>query len=103
MGVLMIRLLIAALLKILFMQIATTTVAFAQIEMTLDDIIVIDPALCAIVEFTPPEPIPTICQKHTELGQSRGFLRDFGQWCVVAMEGKNEAAIREACHQPAEE
>ena len=99
----MIRLLIAFLLQNLFIHVVTTTVAFAQIEMTLDDVIVIDPALCALTEFTPPEPIPTICQEHAESGQSRGFLREVGHWCVVAMEGEDEAAVRQECHRPSEE
>jgi hypothetical protein len=50
--------------------------ASAQIEMALDDVIVIDPALCRVTDFTSPEPIPTVCQKHAELGQTRGFLSD---------------------------
>jgi hypothetical protein len=99
----MIRLLTAILLPYLFIQVMTITVAFAQVEMALEDVIVIDPALCAVVEFTPPEPIPTICQKYAELGQSKGFLSDFGQWCVIAMEGKTEAIIREECERPAGE
>ena len=99
----MIRLRTAVLFQNLFILVATTTVAFAQIEMTLDDIIVIDPSLCAVADFTPPEPIPTICQKHAESGQSTGFIADVGHWCVVAMEGKNEAAVRQECHRPAED
>ena len=93
----MIRLLTVVLLQSLFILVATTTLAVAQIEMTLEDVIVIDPALCAIVEFTPPEPVPTICQKYAESGQSRGYLSDVGHWCVVAMEGTTEAEIREEC------
>ena len=96
-GILMIRLLTALLLQNFFIQVATTTLAFAQIEMALEDVIVIDPALCAFAEFTPPEPIPTICQKYAESGQSRGYLSDVGHWCVVAMEGTTEAEIREEC------
>lgn len=99
----MIRLLTAVLLLSVFMQAAITRMAFAQIEMELDDIVVVDPALCEIAEFMPPEPIPTICQKHAELGQNRGFLRDFGRWCVISMEGRSEAAIREACQRPISE
>ena len=93
----MTRLATAILLQHLFMQVTNTPVAFAQVEMALEDVIVIDPALCAIAEFTPPEPIPTICQKYAELGQSKGFLSEFGHWCVIAMEGKTEAIIREEC------
>ena len=70
----MVRSLITALLLNLVMQVATSPVASAQIEMALDDVIVIDPALCGVTDFTPPEPIPTVCQKHAELGQTRGFL-----------------------------
>ena len=99
----MIRLLTAVMLQNFFLQVATTTLAIAQIEMALEDVIVIDPALCAVVEFTPPEPIPTICQKYAELGQSKGFLSEFGHWCVIAMEGKTEAIIREECERPAGE
>lgn len=99
----MIRLRTAVLLQNLSILVATTSIAFAQIEMALDDVIVIDPLLCTVAEFTPPEPIPTICQKHAESGQSTGFLADVGHWCVVAMEGKNEAAVREECHRPAED
>ena len=99
----MIRLLTVVLLQSLCIQVATTTLAFAQIEMALEDVIVIDPALCAFAEFTPPEPIPTICQKYAESGQSRGFLSDVGHWCVIAMEGTNEARIREECQVTAED
>ena len=99
----MTRLATAILLQHLFMQVTTTPVAFAQVEMALEDVIVIDPALCAIAEFTPPEPIPTICQKYAELGQSKGFMSDYGRWCVIAMEGKTEAMIREECERSAEE
>ena len=99
----MIRLLTAILLPYLFIQVMTITVAFAQVEMALEDVIVIDPALCAIAEFTPPEPIPTICQKYAELGQSKGFMSDYGRWCVIAMEGKTEAIIREECRLTAAE
>lgn len=99
----MTRLATAILLQHLFMQVTTTPVAFAQVEMALEDVIVIDPALCAIAEFTPPEPIPTICQKYAELGQSKGFLSDYGRWCVIAMEGKTEAMIREECERSVEE
>ena len=99
----MTRLATAILLQHLFMQVTNTPVAFAQVEMALEDVIVIDPALCAIAEFTPPEPIPTICQKYAELGQSKGFLSDYGRWCVIAMEGKTEAMIREECERSAEE
>ena len=67
------------------------------------DIIVIDPVLCQVTEFVPPEPIPTICQKFTELGQSRGFLDDYGSWCVNAMQGKNEVVIREECERTTED
>lgn len=81
----------------------STVFVFAQVEMALEEVIVIDPALCAAAEFTPPEPIPTICQKYAELGQSKGFLSDYGHWCVIAMEGKTEAIIREECEPPAEE
>ena len=35
---------------------------------SMGDIIVIDPVLCQVTEFVLPEPIPTICQKFTELG-----------------------------------
>ena len=99
----MTRLATAILLQHLFMQVTTTPVAFAQVEMALEDVIVIDPALCAIAEFTPPEPIPTICQKYAELGQSKGFMSDYGRWCVIAMEGKTEAMIREECERSVEE
>jgi len=99
----MIRLLTAVLVKSLFIQVATTTLAFAQIEMALEDVIVIDPTLCAVVEFTPPEPIPTICQKYAESGLSRGYLSDVGHWCVIAMEGTTEAGIREECQVTAED
>lgn len=99
----MIRSLITAQLLNLFMQVATFPLAFAQIEMALDDVIVIDPALCEVNDFTPPEPIPTVCQKHAELGQTRGFLSDHGAWCVVAMEDKTEADIRAECEQPIED
>ena len=67
------------------------------------DIIVIDPVLCQVTEFVPPEPIPTICQKFTELGQSRGFLEDYGPWCVNAMQGKTEVVIREECERTTED
>lgn len=70
---------------------------------SIGDIIVIDPVLCLVTEFVPPEPIPTMCQKYTESGQSRGFLADYGPWCVNSMEGKNEATIREECERPSEE
>lgn len=63
------------------------------------DIIVIDPVRCRVTEFVPPEPIPTICQKFTELGQSKGFLDEYGPWCVNAMEGKTEVIIREECER----
>ena len=99
----MTRLATAILLQHLFMQVTTSPVASAQVEMALEDVIVIDPALCAVAEFTPPEPIPTICQKHAELGQSKGFLSDYGHWCVIAMEGKTEAIIREECRLTAAE
>ena len=99
----MTRLATAILLQHLIMQVTTTPVAFAQVEMALEDVIVIDPALCAIAEFTPPEPIPTICQKYAELGQSKGFMSDYGRWCVIAMEGKTEAMIREECERSVEE
>ena len=75
-GVLMVRSLITAMVLNLVMQVATPPLASAQIEMALDDVIVIDPALCGVTGFTPPEPIPTVCQKHAELGQTRGFLSD---------------------------
>ena len=99
----MIRLLTAVLLPSVFIQVAITPAALAQIEMELDDIVVIDPALCEIAEFMPPEPIPTICQKYAELGQGRGFLSDVGHWCVISMEGKSEASIREKCQRPISE
>ena len=99
----MVRSLITALLLNLVMQVATSPLASAQIEMALDDVIVIDPALCGVTDFTPPEPIPTVCRRHAELGQTRGFLSDYGAWCVVAMEGKTEADIRAECQQPIEE
>ena len=99
----MVRSLITALLLNLVMQVATSPLASAQIEMGLDDVIVIDPALCGVTGFTPPEPIPTVCQKYAELGQTRGFLSDYGAWCVVAMEGKTEADINAECEQPIED
>lgn len=99
----MVRSLITALLLNLVTQVAISPLASAQIEMALDDVIVIDPALCGVTGFTPPEPIPTVCQKHAELGQSRGFLSDYGAWCVVAMEGKTEADINAECEQPIED
>lgn len=99
----MIRLLTTVLLLNLFISIAISPIAFAQIEIALDDVIVIDPALCEVNDFTPPEPIPTVCQKHAELGQTRGFLSDYGAWCVVAMEDKTEADIRAECEQPIED
>ena len=99
----MIRSLTTALLLNLFLQMATSPLACAQIEMALDDVIVIDPALCGVTDFTPPEPIPTVCRRHAELGQTRGFLSDYGAWCVVAMEGKTEADIKAECQQPIEE
>ena len=84
-----------------------TAQTYAQIVVpkgySLGDIIVIDPVLCQVTEFLPPEPIPTMCQKYVDLGQSRGFLPDYGPWCVNAMEGKTEAIIREECEQPKEE
>ena len=99
----MIRLLTTVLLLNLFISIAISPIAFAQIEIALDDVIVIDPALCGVTDFTPPEPIPTVCQKHAELGQTMGFLSDYGPWCLVAMEGKTEADIRAECQQPIED
>ena len=99
----MVRLPTRVLFLNLFMQVATFPLASAQIEMALDDVIVIDPALCGVTDFTPPEPIPTVCQKHAELGQTRGFLSDYGPWCLVAMEGKTEADIRAECEQPIED
>ena len=99
----MIRLLLAALLLHFFIPVLITPKAFAQIEMGLDDIIVIDPALCRITDFAPPEPIPTVCQIHAERNETRGFLSGFGPWCVIAMEGKSEAAIRQECQQPTDE
>ncbi len=99
----MIRLPKTVLLLNLFMQVAISPVAFAQIEMAFDDMIVIDPALCRVTEFTPPEPTPTVCQKHAELGQTRGLLSDFGPWRVTAMDGKSEAVIKQECQRPTEE
>ena len=99
----MVRLPTRVLFLNLFMQVATFPLASAQIEMALDDVIVIDPALCGVTDFTPPEPIPTVCQEHTELGQTRGFLSGYGPWCVIAMEGKSEAVIRANCQQPTED
>lgn len=87
--------------------VGAVTKASAQITVpksyAVGDIIVIDPVLCQVTEFVPPEPIPTMCQKYVDLGQSRGFLPDYGPWCVNAMEGKTEAIIREECEQPKEE
>lgn len=85
------------------MQVATFPLASAQIEMALDDVIVIDPALCGVTVFTPPEPIPMVSQTHTELGQTRGFLSGYGPCCVIAMEGKSDAVIRAECQQPTED
>lgn len=99
----MVRSLITALLLNLVMQVATSPLASAQIEMALDDVIVIDPALCGVTDFAPPEPIPTVCQIHAERNETRGFLSGFGPWCVIAMEGKSEAAIRQECQQPTDE
>ncbi len=99
----MVRSLITALLLNLVTQVANSPLASAQIEMGLDDVIVIDPTLCGVTDFTPPEPIPTVCQQHAELGQTRGFLSDYGAWCVVAMEGKTEADIKAECEQPIED
>jgi len=99
----MIRLLTTVLLLNLFISIAISPIAFAHIEIALDDVIVIDSALCGVTDFTPPEAIPTVCQKHTELGQTRGFLSGYGPWCVIAMEGKSEPVIRENCQQPTED
>ena len=87
--------------------VGAVTKASAQITVpkgyAVGDIIVIDPVLCQVTEFVPSEPIPTMCQKYVDLGQSRGFLPDYGPWCVNAMEGKTEAIIREECEQPKEE
>ena len=81
--------------------------AFGQVAVpkgySFGDIIVIDPVLCRVTEFVPPEPIPTICYEFTELGQSKGFLDEYGPWCVNAMEGKTEVIIREECERPAED
>ena len=67
------------------------------------DIIVIDPILCGVTEFDLPEPLPGMCEKYIELGQSRGFMPDYGPWCINSMEGKTEEIIREECERPAEE
>ena len=64
------------------------------------DIIVIDPILCQVMEFDLPEPLPEMCQKYAELGQSKGFFEDYGPWCINSMEGKDEATIREECERP---
>ena len=64
------------------------------------DIIVIDPILCQVVEIDLPEPLPEMCQKYAELGQSKGFFEDYGPWCINSMEGKDEATIREECERP---
>ena len=67
------------------------------------DIIVIDPVLCGVTEFDLPEPLPEICKRYIELGQSRGFLSDYGPWCINSMEGKTEEIIREECEGLTEE
>ena len=83
--------------------VVSTPQATAQIAVpkgySVGDIIVIDPVLCRVTEFVPPEPIPTMCQKYVELGQWRGFLPDYGPWCINPMEGKDEAVIREECER----
>ena len=81
--------------------------AYAQITVpkgySVGDIIVIDPILCGVTEFDLPEPLPEMCQRYTQLGQSRGFFPDYGPWCVNSMEGKTEEIIREECEEPTEE
>ena len=81
--------------------------AFAQITVpkgyAVGDVIVIDPVLCGVTEFDLPEPLPEMCQKYTELGQSKGFLDEYGPWCINSMEGKTEAIIREECERQTEE
>ena len=67
------------------------------------DIIVIDPVLCGVTEFDLPEPLPEMCEKYFQLGQSRGFLPDYGPWCINSMEGKTEEIIREECERPTED
>ena len=64
------------------------------------DIIVIDPILFQVMEFDLPEPLPEMCQKYAELGQSTGFFEEYGPWCINSMEGKDEATIREECERP---
>jgi hypothetical protein len=81
--------------------------AFAQLTVpkgySVGDIMVIDPLLCGVTEFDLPEPLPFICKTYIELGQSRGFLTDYGPWCVNSMEGKTEEIIRQACERNTEE
>ena len=67
---------------------------------SIGDIIVIDPVLCGITEFDLPEPLPEMCERYTALGQSRGFLPDYGPWCINSMEGKTEEIIRDECERP---
>ena len=70
---------------------------------SIGDIIVIDPVLCRVMEVDLPEPLPEMCQRYTQLGQSRGFFPDYGPWCVNSMEGKTEEIIREECEEPTKE
>ena len=87
--------------------VAAAVKASAQITVpkgySVGDIMVIDPVLCRVTEFDLPEPLPEMCKKYTELGQSRGFLLGYGPWCVNSMEGKTEEIIREECERPTEE
>ena len=97
----MVRLLLAIWLVVAAVKVS------AQITVpkgySVGDIMVIDPVLCRISEVDLPEPLPEMCEKYTELGQSRGFLPDYGPWCVNSMEGKTEEIIREECEGPNEE
>ena len=94
-------------LLLVFGFVAAFAQAFAQITVpkgySVGDIIVIDPVLCGVTEFDLPEPLPEMCKTYTELGQSKGFLPDYGPWCVNSMEGKTEEIIRKECERPAEE
>ncbi len=100
-GVLMIRLLLA----IWFATAAVQAAAQRTVPKgyAVGDIIVIDPVLCRVTEFDLPEPLPEMCKKYKELGQSKGFLPDYGPWCINSMEGKTEEIIREECEGPTEE
>ena len=70
---------------------------------SIGDIIVIDPVLCGVMEVDLPEPLPEMCQRYAEEGQSRGFFPDYGPWCINSMEGKTEEIIREECERPTED